>query len=67
MITDFEVSGFVSETRTNQGLTTNTVTPLMPRGSSPIAGTPYWLLPSGDIVKPKIANRAAVRAMKNGW
>ena len=66
IITDYAVSGYVSETRTSSGVTTNTVTPLMPRGSTPIPSTPYWLLADGQMVKPVVNNRADVRAMKNG-
>lgn len=66
MITDYAVSGYVSETKTSAGVTTNTVTPLMPRGSTPIPSTPYWLLADGNMVKPVMNNRADARAMKNG-
>ena len=66
MIRDYAVSGYVSETRASDGVTTNTVTPLMPRGSTPIPSTPYWLLADGQMVKPVVNNRADARAMKNG-
>lgn len=66
MITNYPTSGFVSETITTNGLSSTTLSPLMPRGSTPIPSTPYWLLADGRMVKPVMNNRAGARAMKNG-
>lgn len=66
MITNYPASGFVSETITAKGLSSTTLSPVMPRGAMPIPSTPYWLLADGRMVKPVVNNRANVRAMKNG-
>ena len=66
MITNYPTSGFVSETITTNGLSSTTLSPLMPKDAHPVPNTPYWLLSNGDVVKPVMNNRASVRAMKNG-
>ena len=65
-VTPFPISGYMSETTTSHGMTSTKLVPAMPRGSVPVEGTPYWLLPSGEMVEPILNNRAYVRQMMNG-